>query len=187
VRRFGDIHPVLAYTPVEEAAYFQQAAPDFECIPQEGAYLGERLDNVLIHYLNAGYSCVAVMNSDSPTLPLSSLAETFAALSGNNDVVLGPCDDGGYYLIGLKRPHPDLLRQVKMSTPHVLSDTLRIAKKMKLRVYLLPTWYDVDDPPSLEKLSSELDGQNPQSRTAFHTRSFLKSIAESFSEFSDDH
>ena len=78
---------------------------------QEGNDLGERLDNALTHYLNHGYGMAAIMNSDGPTLPPEHLAAAFAALAGKADVVLGPCEDGGYYLIGLKRPAPRLLRE----------------------------------------------------------------------------
>ena len=70
--------------------------------------------------------------------------------------MLGPCDDGGYYLIGLKHPPPRLLREVHVSSPDVLSDTLAIAAEEGLTVELLPTWYDVDDAESLERLMAEL-------------------------------
>ena len=96
------------------------------------------------------------MNSDGPTLPPAYLVEAFARLRDGADVVLGPSDDGGYYLIGLKRPAPRLLREVRMSTPSVLADTLAIAAEEGLTVALLPAWYDVDDAASLGRLAVEL-------------------------------
>lgn len=63
-----------------------------------------------------GYWEVAAVNSDSPTLPATYLSAAFEKLEEKTDVVLGPCDDGGYYLISLKRPAPCLLREVRMST-----------------------------------------------------------------------
>ncbi len=110
------------------------------------------------------------MNSDGPTLPASWLADAFSMLDGDADVVLGPSDDGGYYLIGMKRPVPRLLREVRMSTPRVLHDTLALAEEEGLRVSLLPTWYDVDDLSSLLRLRAEL-AERPDA--APHTRAFL--------------
>ena len=171
VRRLPDVAPAIAYLPAEERAYFEALAPDFELVLQEGADLGERLDNALTRLLMAGYQHVAIMNSDGPTLPLACLTGAFDALAGGADVVLGPCDDGGYYLIGLKQPAPRLLREVRMSTPNVLSDTLAIAAEEGLTVELLPTWYDVDDAESLERLKAELTGA--PAHVAPHTQAFL--------------
>ena len=86
--------------------------------------------------------------------------------------MLGPADDGGYYLIGLKRPAPRLLREVRMSTPTVLADTLALAAEEGLRVALLPIWYDVDDVASLERLRDEL--ANAGDGVAPWTRAFLE-------------
>jgi len=139
---------------------------------QQGPDLGARLDKGLTYYLGLGYRQVATINSDGPTLPLAYLIAAFERLEGEADVVLGPADDGGYYLIGLKRPAPRLLREVRMSTPHVTSDTLALAAEEGLRVGLLPNWYDVDDAQSLARLKAELATAPPQ--TAPHTRAFLR-------------
>jgi hypothetical protein len=135
-----------------------------------GNGLGERLDNALTHCLTNGYQQAVIMDSDSPTLPAAYLAQAFAELE-HADVVLGPCDDGGYYLIGLTRPQPRLLREVPMSTSTVLQDTLKLADELKLRVALLPTWYDVDTVTELERLKHELPTLS--NGTARHTRQFL--------------
>src|SRR6266545_548642 len=87
--------PELA-SALYECDYFQRLAPDFELIPQEGHDLGERLDNALTFYLSRGYERAVIMDSDSPTLPASYLLQAFEVLSSDADVVLGPCDDGGY-------------------------------------------------------------------------------------------
>ena len=114
---------------------------------------------------------VVVMNSDGPTLPLTCLTDAFRALEDGADVTLGPSDDGGYYLIGMKQPAPRLLREVQMSTPRVLRDTLMLADEESLRVALLPAWYDVDDLASLLRLNEEL-AQVPID-VAQHTRAYL--------------
>jgi rSAM/selenodomain-associated transferase 1 len=171
IRQVPDVQPVLAYLPAGAEGYFADLAPDFERILQQGADLGARLDNALTAYLHRGYPHVVIMNSDGPTLPPSHLQAAFAALAGEADVVLGPCDDGGYYLIGVKRPLPRLLREVQMSTPHVTADTLSLADEEGLCVELLPVWYDVDDAASLARLVEELAAAPPD--VARHTRAFL--------------
>jgi len=171
MRRVPETQPVIAYLPQEAETYFTELAPDFEYVLQQGQDLGARLDNALIHYLELGYQHVAIMNSDGPTLPVDYLTAAFEALAGQADVVLGPSDDGGYYLIGMKRPVPRLLREVQMSTPTVTADTLTLAAEEGLRVELLPTWYDVDDGAALTRLLTELS-QAP-SDVACYTRTFF--------------
>ncbi len=162
----------IAYAPVDDAGYFQNLAPDFRLVPQVGASLGERLDNALAHCLQNGFTRAVIMDSDSPTLPADYLARAFVELQ-QADVVLGPSEDGGYYLIGLKQPQPRLLRGVQMSTPNVLRDTLAIAEQEHLRVARLPLWYDVDTRDELTRLKAEL--RCATNGTARHTREFLAS------------
>jgi len=169
MRQVQDAHHVIAY--LDEPDYFQRLAPDFELIPQKGHDLGERLDNALTSCLSQGYERAIIMNSDSPTLPSDYLSQGFDMLSDGTDVVLGPCDDGGYYLIGIKKPTPRLLREVQMSTPTVAEDTIVLAKKEGLHLVTLPTWYDVDDTASLSRLVEEIEHHDSQ--TAKHTRQFL--------------
>ena len=171
VRRLEHIHPVIAYLPPGQASYFADLAPDFDLLLQQGNSLGERLDHALTTYLERGYRRVAVMNSDGPTLPDDHLLACFESLNDDTDVVIGPCADGGYYLLGTRMPVPRLTRGVRMSTPRVTIDTLVLAKEEGLRVRLLPHWYDVDDGPSLWWLFAELS-KTPQ--IARHTRRFLK-------------
>lgn len=169
-RAVPDVTRWIAYAPAEEIAYFQNLVSDFQLVPQVAASLGERLDNALTHCLRNGFAQAVIMDSDSPTLPADFVARAFAELE-HADVALGPCEDGGYYLIGLKQPQPRLLRQVQMSTPNVLRDTLAIAKQEHLRVALLPSWYDVDTRDELERLQNELRACT--NGTARHTRAFL--------------
>ena len=171
IRQVPDVHPAIAYLPADARDYFAALAPDFELLLQEGPDLGTRLDNALTRYLERGYERVAIMNSDGPTLPPAFLADAFDRLGEGADVVLGPADDGGYYLIGLKDPAPFLLRGVRMSTPDVLADTLALAAEAGLKVALLPEWYDVDDIASLARLRTELAGVSEEIAT--RTRALL--------------
>jgi len=169
MRQVANSHHVIAY--LDERDYFKRVAPDFELIPQEGHDLGERLDHALTTYLSRGYEHAVIMDSDSPTLPLDYLSQAFNVLSDGADVVLGPCDDGGYYLIGLKKPTPRLLHEVHMSTPTVAAETMALAKEEGLYLVTLPTWFDIDDIASLSRLIKEIEELD--SANATHTRQFL--------------
>jgi rSAM/selenodomain-associated transferase 1 len=169
MKQVSDVRHMIAY--LDEPDYFQRLAPDFELIPQQGHDLGERLDNALTACLARGYERVVIMDSDSPTLPPDYLAQSFEVLSDGADVVLGPCDDGGYYLIGVKQPTPRLLREVHMSTPTVAAETMALARAENLNLITLPTWYDIDDVASLSRLLKEIETQDQA--TAAHTRRFI--------------
>src|SRR5215210_1032277 len=171
MRQVPDVGRGIVYLPEAALDYFSALAPDMQLSLQQGADLGERLDHLLTAALEAGASQAVVMDSDSPTLPADYLVQAFAALDGPSDLVLGPCEDGGYYLIGLKRPQPRLLREVQMSTPHVVRDTLALAEQLGLKVALLPTWYDVDTVAELDRLRAALRDAPPH--TARYTRAFL--------------
>lgn len=174
MRATPNVQQEIVYLPADATAYFQYLAPDFQLSPQQGAELGERLDNLLTRALTSGATAAVVMDSDSPTLPAAYLAAAFEHLHAGADVVLGPCDDGGYYLIGLRQPQPRLLREVPMSTPTVLADTLAIAREMSLKVALLPTWYDVDTVVELTRLRQELPAFD--ATVAKSTRAFLAQL-----------
>lgn len=162
----------IAYPPGDGARYFSELAHDFELVPQLGAGLGERLASVFDQCLARGLAPVVAIGSDSPTLPAEHVRRGVALLAeGRADVVLGPCEDGGYYLIGLSVARPQLLLRVEMSTAHVLADTLALAAQDGLRTALLPPWYDVDTADDLARLRADLAGLPPD--IARHTRGLL--------------
>jgi len=115
----------------------------------------------------AGHDAVCLLNSDSPTLPTGLLVQAAAALGEPGDrVVLGPAEDGGYYVIGMKAPHIHLFQDIAWSTDTVAQATAARARALDLSVVQLDTWYDVDDAASLDRLCRELrsrrarDGHN---------------------------
>jgi rSAM/selenodomain-associated transferase 1 len=165
----------ILYLPEGSEDYFARLAPDFSLTLQQGAGLGERLDTALTALLARGYRRAVIMNSDGPSLPAEYLTAAFDALARGAEVVFGPSDDGGYYLVGASRPVPRLLRDVKMSTPTVLADTLALAATERLRVALLPPWYDVDEVADLRRLAREL--ADAPVTVAPRTRAYLKELA----------
>jgi|SRR5215207_9616150 len=171
MRQVGSVQCKIGFLPEDAQGYFQQLAPDMELACQRGASLGERLDYLLTEALANGARRVVVMDSDSPTLPPAYISQAFDQLT-DVDVVLGPTRDGGYYLIGMKQPQSHLLRQVQMSTPHVLADTQALAEATGLAISLLPAWYDVDTINDLHRLDEEITTLR-ENRTATATRDWL--------------
>jgi glycosyltransferase A (GT-A) superfamily protein (DUF2064 family) len=97
-----------------------------------------------------------VLNSDSPTLPTALLARTAAALARDGDrAVLGPADDGGYYLLGMKAGHAHLFADIAWSTDSVAETTRQRAAELGIELVELPAWYDVDDEAALQRLLME--------------------------------
>lgn len=162
--------PLLVYLPRGSEAYFRALASDFGLLLQQGDDLSDRLNHATAHMLTHGYDQVVIMDSDSPTLLPEQIVQAFTALD-EADVSLGPCDDGGYYLIGLKQPAPPLFLNVTMSTDHVTADTLAQARAAKLTTALLPVGYDIDYAADLRRLAAELT--TLPSSVAAHTRAFL--------------
>lgn len=98
---------------------------------------------------------VVLIGSDSPSLPMEFIEQAFARLR-EVPVVLGPSDDGGYYLIGLSQPRPELFENIAWSTPNVLEQTQTRLKATDTAYELLPRWYDVDELADVERLTSDL-------------------------------
>jgi len=165
------IEPVIAYTPAEGSEVLAALAPPgFRLVAQRGPDLGERLTNLLADLLGDGHHGAIAIDSDSPTLPMVYVANAARGLERNSaDVVLGPCEDGGYYLVGLQRPCPALFDGIPWSTDRVLALTVEKAREQRLRVHLLPTWFDVDTEPDLRRLHREMmaAGQGPRRTFAF--------------------
>jgi rSAM/selenodomain-associated transferase 1 len=176
-------HGLIAYTPAGLESAFDGLLPDsFRLLLQRGGDLGQRLFHAACDLLDANYESVCLINSDSPTLPQSILAEAIAHLKKAGDrIVLGGADDGGYYLIGLKRAHRRIFEDINWSTSAVLSQTVDRAAELGLEVVSLPLWYDVDDESSLRRLAIELFGDDSgrdgrRGSDAPFTRDFLRGL-----------
>jgi rSAM/selenodomain-associated transferase 1 len=173
VGTLSGVDPYLAYTPPEAQAQMASLAPQgFTLIPQVGSDLGDRLHHLSEILLGRGHPGVIIIDSDTPTLPSTYLLDALDRIQNEStDVVLGPAEDGGYYLIGLKRPCWSLFDSIPWSGPSVLSETLRRASAQRLEVATLPTWFDVDTASDLLRLRNDLATNG--SGLAPHTRAFL--------------
>ncbi len=173
---------IAVYTPTGMERAFDGLLPGGFCMvaQREGGF-GERLVGALDDLFALGYGAVCLIDSDSPTLPAAALAAAVRALSLPGDrVVLGPSEDGGYYLIGVKKSHRRLFEDITWSTEHVSRETLARAAEINLEVVQLPTWYDVDDAATLRALCDELFA-GARGDGGFHapqTRAFLAGVIE---------
>jgi rSAM/selenodomain-associated transferase 2/rSAM/selenodomain-associated transferase 1 len=116
--------------------------------PQCDGALGTRLSSAIADAFGHGSRAVVAVGTDCPALTDERLGEAFDALSGD-DVVLGPARDGGYYLIGLRRPHAALFQDIAWGTDRVLEQTRHAATESGLSVRLLEVLDDVDRPKDL--------------------------------------
>ena len=178
---------LISYTPVGDESLFANLLPDtFALVPQRGDGFGERLLFAAEDILALGYGSVCLIDSDSPTVPAAAYAQAVQALAAPGDrVVLGPSHDGGYYLIGLKQPHPEPFERISWSTSTVLTETRQRCTEAGLELVELPFWYDVDDAQTLALLEAELLYDQPPVFTSLpgyyapHTRQFLLALQQS--------
>jgi hypothetical protein len=180
------IAPYLAYGPAGTEKFFRSHVSRrvglMECsFPN----LGECLTHAITKMFDIGCLAACVLNSDSPTLPTSCLIEAANALARPGDrAVLGPSTDGGYYFLGLKKPHRRLFEDIDWSTPRVAEQTRHRASELGLEVYFLAPWYDVDDAAGLRQLIPELlsPGHScaaaPPTYVAPHTRAALRQLLD---------
>ena len=139
----------VRYEGGDEYQIRQWLGPDIPCCPQANGDLGARMAQAFHEAFSAGMARVIIVGTDCPGLT-GNLVQTACEALMDNDVVLGPAKDGGYYLIGLRKPVPQLFGGIPWGTGEVLFKTLRIAADLKLRVFLLEPLDDVDRPEDLD-------------------------------------
>jgi rSAM/selenodomain-associated transferase 1 len=176
---------VAIYTPVGSEDQLGELLPrGFKIIAQQETDFGKRLVGATEDLFSAGFAAVCLINSDSPTLPLEYLQELATALkSGDDRMVIGPSSDGGYYALGLRRPHRRLFEDITWNADQVCSQTIERSEEVGLPVVKLPVWYDVDDQAMLNRLLSELSPERaieaaPTGSSAPNTKDFLRRILE---------
>lgn len=179
-RKRSTVQGVGIYTPIgSEAVYENILPPDFFLLAQRGENFGARLIFAAEDLFKAGFESVCLINSDSPTVPMSIFAEAANVLAKPGDrVVLGPSDDGGYYLIGLKNIHRRLFEEITWSTDIVLEQTKARADEIGMKVHELPSGLDIDDRAALRRLCEELLGNKAAPDVAPNTRKFLSAIID---------
>jgi hypothetical protein len=172
--REAAIHGYLAYAPAgAERSFDGMLADPTRLVLADGTGVSEQrvqgFGRSLLHaaltLFAAGHNAVCLLNSDSPNLPTRLLVDAAAALAEPGDrVVLGPAEDGGYYVIGMKAPHVHLFQGITWSTERVAGETRARARRLGLPTVELDTWYDVDDAQALRRLCREMGSGPPAGR-----------------------
>jgi uncharacterized protein len=183
----GKASGLISYTPVGEEALFDGLLPnDFSLILQRGDGFGERLLTSATDILACGFGAVCLLDSDSPTVPTAAFQKAVDALTEPGDrIVLGGSNDGGYYLIGMKQPHPEPFENITWSTASVYAETVSAIAAAGIELVELPLWYDVDDATTLRTLSKELLDEVPPpfavrfGYSAPHSKQFLIALRQS--------
>ncbi len=162
VRSVYGVHLVVIFTPETTRLEFEALVDDSEgLLGQRGNGLGERMEHGCSDLLARGYTGVVMIGSDLPTLPAAYVDQGIEVLRREDDpLVLGPSEDGGYYLIGLRRCHQELFHGIPWSTSSVLARTLVSARELGMAVTMLPSWYDLDSADDLDRVirTAEMDG-----------------------------
>ncbi|MHB8880278.1 MAG: TIGR04282 family arsenosugar biosynthesis glycosyltransferase [Thermodesulfovibrionales bacterium] len=140
----------IFYDPPERGQDFISWLPDEEFILQRGRDVGERMDAAVRHLIGLGAHKAVITGADIPGLSREIIAEAFELLD-HSDVVLGPALDGGYYLIGMKTPMPELFHDIPWSSPDVLSETLKALGRLKRSYRLLTALSDLDTVEDLQR------------------------------------
>lgn len=168
-----DVYWTFTPAHVDYAAFIATLVPDFAsamtCFPQQGADLGGRLLYAFQWIHAQSYQNIILIGSDSPHVSQNIIANARIALN-EADVVLGPSDDGGYYLIAMHEPH-DVFSGIPMSTSVVTQRTIEQAERQGLTVQCIDPLFDVDELPDLVRLAEllETDSQLAPATAAYIT------------------
>lgn len=166
--RLAGLPPVVCVDPPGAIDNFRVwLGEELTYIPQRGGDLGDRLRNGFVDIFDRAFSSAIALGTDSPDLPPFLLEEARDGLKAN-DVVIGPAEDGGYYLIGFKRAAfvPYAFVGIRWSTDSVMRDTKARLLKAGCSPHILPMWHDVDVPGDLFRLVESTNTSFAGSRTA---------------------
>jgi len=152
--------PCLCFTPPDSRGWFSRLSPAAPLFPQPEAPFGARLAAAFQDAFEAGFQEVILIGTDTPHLTPEAIGEAFEAMA-DGQVVIGPCRDGGWYLMGLHAARPELFEGIDWSTSRTLQQTLARARQLGLQPRLLPETFDVDDLSGLELLRHHLVSAAP--------------------------
>lgn len=163
----------LACAPSSAHVFFRimEARHGVTLLDQQGDDLGDRMTHAFDTLFARGYRQVCLVGTDVPSLPLTHYRDAFESLT-RHDLILGPATDGGYYLIGMTMPQPDLFADIPWSTDQVMALTQQKAATAGLKTALLPVWNDVDTPDDLQALIDDCaaDKKRPKQERVFSMR-----------------
>lgn len=159
-QRVRDCALCLSFTPASGLEYFERLAPEAFLLPQPEAPFGERLRSAFEGVFARGFGRAILIGADTPHFGHHEISAAFDVLDAEPGVI-GPCDDGGYYLLGLRAPEAALFEGINWSTDRVLQQTLERGRSVGLELALLPRLFDIDEFDDLQRLSVLLDDAPP--------------------------
>lgn len=158
----------IVYAPAERKNEFLTVAQDtWQIVPQTKGDLGRRMSEFFHAKLAEPQTKVVVIGSDCLDIDVALIDQAFAALN-EVDVVLGPSEDGGYYLIGMSTFRPEVFVDIAWSTESVMSQTLERIANNDISHTLLPSLNDIDDLGDLEQLLSNLQANSSTKEQRIH-------------------
>lgn len=179
----GSITPYIAYAPADAGPEFARMFPGEGLLLADGSVeapagvegFGRCLLQAVRAMLARGHAAACVLNADSPTLATRVLRQAAALLAAPGErVIMGPAEDGGYYLLGMQRAHATLFSRIDWSTARVAVQTRARVREAGLALCELEPWYDVDEPASLHRLIEQLGAGGADSAyPAPHTAEYI--------------
>ena len=156
------------YTPEKTASEIRTiCGPRVPLVPQSTGDLGSRMQAAIAHLLDLrGVGAALLVGSDVPLIAGECVAEASALLDGPERVVIGPADDGGYYLIGMRQAHSALFEQISWGSSTTLTETRLAAERAGLEIRLIRSGYDVDTMDDLQRLERDLESAPPDTAAA---------------------
>lgn len=159
----GLFDPLLVFSPAEQERRFRELLGGdpgrWDLKSQGGGDLGARMQRFFGNAFADGYEFATLIGSDAPTLPLSYIHQA-ASLLRLYDVVLGPTEDGGYYLVAARQTVPPIFTGIEWSTANVWRQTIGKLQEHRICFVVLPTWYDVDNVDDLVRLREQLESEH---------------------------
>jgi uncharacterized protein len=149
--RAAELPVTVCFTPDDARDEMRRLAPDLALTTQRGDDLGARMRHAMNEALSAGAESVVLIGSDLPALPATYITEAFDILD-SCDLVFGPTEDGGFYLVGGRRTVPDVFSDIDWSGSMVLREVVSQAHRQQLTVGLAREWWDIDRPEDLQRL-----------------------------------
>jgi len=154
LRNFAGAQRYVFYTPADAENILRGlGGADYIYLAQSGDDLGARMQQVFTDLSRLGHRDIILIGSDLPALPLAILEQAFGQLSrSKRRVVLGPSEDGGYYLVGMNRPTPEIFADMTWSHDRVFADTTARLDALSRPYSVLPTWFDLDVAVDFQRL-----------------------------------
>ena len=145
VRQLNGVDAVVYWACEEESLPLLAEKYGCRSRRQRPGNLGQRMEGAFEEMFADGCDLCCIIGSDAPDLPPSYILEAYRLLAEpQTDIVIGPCSDGGYYLLGMRQSWPQLFTSILWSSAAVLEQSLAAAEGSGLPVSMLPVWQDID-------------------------------------------